>query len=84
MSTCSTRTLFKSGSLARRILSDHCPLPTSNILAHEPLFVDFHQLEKVRPAVPVVKVLMLIYWLLEAESDSWLLDTAAPFWSVAS
>jgi hypothetical protein len=59
-------------------------LPKSNILAHEPLFVDFHQQANVRPAVPVIKVLMLIYWLCAAESDSWLLDTAAPFCSVAS
>ena len=63
ISTCSTRTLFKPGSLARRILSAFFPFPKSNILAHEPLFVDFHQLANVRPAVPVVKVLMLIYWL---------------------
>ena len=53
-----------------KILSDAFPLPKSIIRAQPPLLSDFHQVAKVRPAVPVVKALMLTYWLLADESRS--------------
>jgi hypothetical protein len=59
-------------------------LPKSKILTQSPLLTDFHQVAKVRPEVPVVKLPTLMYWLLAAESSSWLLETTAPFIRVAS
>ena len=72
------------GRLAKRILSDPPSFPKSKIRAQLLLLSDLHQVAKVRPAVPVVKESMLMYWLLAAESCSWLLETAAPFSRVAS
>ena len=66
------------------MLSDNAPLLESNILVQSPLLVDIHQVAKVRPVVPVVKLSMLMYWLLAAESSSWLFETVAPFIRVAS
>ena len=66
------------------MLSDNGPLPKSKILPLSLLLSDFHQLANVKSAAPVEKDLMLIYWFWEKESFSWLLDTVAPFCSVAS